>query len=429
VSFHYYKDTLPSGLRVVTLETPHLHSAMVTVYVRVGSRHETQASSGASHLLEHLFFRGSRAFPNSVRMNASVEAVGGNLNGVTTRDLSYYYTPVHPDGVPVALDVLGDMLSRPLLKDLALEKSIVLEEMLDEVDDRGEDVDVENLAKRLRFGDHPLGLKIAGTSESVKRLRLDQLKAHFARHYVTGNLVVAVAGPVKRAAVVARARRAFRFLPRGPPVSEELAPPPPKGPRLHFVEQDDPQTQFRLSFPSVPEPHPDFTPVSLLRRILDDGLSSRLPYNVVERRGLAYSVGATVEAFQDAGAFEIDGASAPHKVAQTVREVLRTLRSLRAGHIAKEELERARTRFRMSVESQQDSVADLTGWFAGDELFHPPVHFEERCRRVEAVTKADLVRLANTYLSDERLLAVAVGPRSSRAPLRKLLKRPGLSPR
>ncbi len=427
MSFRYHRDTLPSGLRVVTIQTPHLHSAMVTVYVRVGSRHETKANSGVSHLLEHLFFRGSRAFRDSVKMNASVEAVGGNLNGVTTRDLSYFYTPVHPDGVGVALDVLGDMLSRPLLRELSLEKSIVLEEMLDEVDDRGDDIDVENLAKRLRFGAHPLGLKIAGTFESVRRLRLDQVTAHFARHYVTGNLVVAVAGPVERRKVVARAKRAFRHLARGPTVSELPPPPPPRGPKLQFVEQDDPQTQFRLSFPSVPEPHEDFTALSLLRRILDDGLSSRLPYRVVERRGLAYSVGATVEAFQDAGAFEIDGASAPHKVAQTVREVLSTLRSLRKGHISKGELERARARFRMSVESQQDSPGDLTGWFAGDELFHPPLSFDERCRRVEAVTKRDLVRLARTYLTGSRLLAVAVGPRSSRAPLRRVLARPGLS--
>jgi predicted Zn-dependent peptidase len=162
--------------------------------------------------------------------------------------------------------------------------------------------------------------------------------------------------------------------------------------------------------------------MSMLRRILDDGLSSRLPYNVVERKGLAYSVGATLEGFHDAGAFEIDGASAPHKVAQTVREVLRTLRSLSKGQISSGELERARTRFRMSVESQQDSPGDLLGWFAGDELFHPPATFEERCRRVEEITKAQLVRLANTYLRADRVLSVAVGPRESRAPLRKALK-------
>lgn len=422
MSFRYFKDTLPSGLRVVTIETPHLHTAMVTIYVRVGSRHETAANSGVSHMLEHLFFRGSTAFKDSVKMNAIVEAVGGNLNGVTSRDLSYYYTPVHPDGVGVALDVLGDMLTRPLLSELTLEKSIILEEMLDEVDDEGRDIDVENLAKRLRFGDHPLGLKIAGTFESVKRLRLDQVKAHYARHYVSGNLVVAVAGPVKRAEVVRRVKKAFRFLRQGPVVVEEAPPPPPKGPKLHFVEQDEAQTQFRLSFPAVPEPHPDFAGMSMLRRILDDGLSSRLPYNVVERKGLAYSVGATVEAFQDAGAFEIDGASAPHKVAQTVREVLRTLRSLSKGEISRDELERARTRFRMSVESQQDSPGDLMGWFAGDELFHPPASFEERCRRVEEISKAQLVRLAGQYLRADRVLAIAVGARESRAALKKTLR-------
>ena len=107
MSFSVFKDVLPSGLTVVTIETPHLHSLMCAVYVRVGSRHEDAQSNGMSHLLEHLFFRGTHSFPDSVRMNAAVERVGGNLNGVTMRDSSYFYTPAHQDEVEVPLAVLG----------------------------------------------------------------------------------------------------------------------------------------------------------------------------------------------------------------------------------------------------------------------------------------------------------------------------------
>ena len=110
-----HTDLLPSGLTVVTVEVPHLHTAMCAVYVRVGSRHETPKNNGVTHMLEHLFFRGTARWPDSVHMNAAVEAVGGNLNGVTTRDSSTFYTPVHPDGVEVALAILGDMLTRPQL--------------------------------------------------------------------------------------------------------------------------------------------------------------------------------------------------------------------------------------------------------------------------------------------------------------------------
>ena len=421
MSFRYFKDALPGGLRLVTVETPHLHSAMVSVYVRVGSRHETRANNGVSHALEHLFFRGSAKFPDTVAMNARVEAVGGNLNGITSRDLSYYFTPSHPDGVGVALDVLGDLLTRPTLTRLELEKEIILEEMLDEVDERGRDVDVENLSKAQRYGAHPLGLKIAGTLKSVRALKLSQVKEHFRRHYVAGNMVVAVAGKVKRAAVIRQATRAFARVPPGPAVTEDAPAPPPKGPRLDFVRDEQSQTTFRLSFPTVPEVHPDFTALSALRRVLDDGLSSRLPYNVVERRGLAYSVGATVEAFHDAGSFEIDGAAAPTKVADTVREILRTMATLRAGKISAEEMKRARVRYQMAVESQQDFPQDLLGWFAGEELFRPPKTFAARIREVEGLKIKDLVRVARLYFQPERLLAVAVGPKECEKALRRAI--------
>ncbi len=421
MSIRYFKDLLPNGLRLVTVETPHLHSAMVSVYVRVGSRHETKQNNGVSHALEHLFFRGSARYPDTVAMNARVEAVGGNLNGITSRDLSYYFTPSHPDGLGVALAVLGDLLTRPMLTRLTLEKEIILEEMLDEVDERGRDVDVENLSKLQRYGDHPLGLKIAGTLKSVRALKLSQVKEHFKKHYVGGNMVVAVAGKVQRAAVVKQATKAFAHVKRGSPVTEDSPPPPPKGPRLDFVHDEQSQTSFRLSFPTVPEVHRDFHALSALRRVLDDGLSSRLPFNVVEKRGLAYSVGATIEAFHDAGSFEIDGAAAPTKVADTVREILRTVDTLRQGKISAEEMKRVRVRYRMAVESQQDSPGDLLGWFAGEELFRPPKSFAARCREVESLKVKDLVRVAKVYFRPERLLAVAVGPKECERPLRRAI--------
>ncbi len=421
MNFRYCKDLLPNGLRLVTVETPHLHTAMVSVYVRVGSRHETKANNGVSHALEHLFFRGSARFADTVAMNARVEAVGGNLNGITSRDLSYYYSPCHPDGVGVVLDVIGDLLTRPKLNRLALEKEIILEEILDEVDERGRDVDVENLSKAQRYGVHPLGLKIAGTLDSVKALTNAQVKAHFKRHYVGSNLVVAVAGRVKRAAVIAQARKAFSGIPAGPPIVEESPPPPPLGPQLRFVRDEQSQTSFRLSFPTVPENHPDVHALSALRRVLDDGLSSRLPFNVVERRGLAYSVGAMVEHFHDSGSFEIDGAAAPGKVADTLREILRTVDTLRSGKISAEEMNRVRVRYRMAVEAQQDFPGDLLGWFAGEELFRPPKSFAWRFAQFEKLKVKDLARVASTFFRPERLLAVAVGPKECERSLRRAI--------
>lgn len=422
MSFSAFKDVLPSGLTVVTIETPHLHSLMCAVYVRVGSRHEDAGTNGVSHLLEHLFFRGSQRFFDSVRMNAAVEAVGGNLNGVTMRDSSYFFSPSHADGLEVVLDVMGEMMTRPRLTHLETEKRIILEEMLDEVDERGRDVDVDNLSKRILYEGHPLEMKIAGTPDSVKALSLRTVRRHFERAYVGGNLVVAVSGPVTRRRVLRAARQSFRHLPSGPRL-EEAAPPAlaPTGPRFKYVTLDEAQVEFRMSFPTVREDHPDAIGLGLLRRVLDDGLSSRLPHNIVEKRGLAYSVGAMIETFHDAGTFEIEGASAPENLAAVFQEVLRTVGTLKAGKIKREELQRVKTRFAMHLDFLQDSPGDLCGWFGGSELFRPAESFAQKKAEAGRVTIGELQRLAKKWLTTERLVTVAVGPRSAKKKAERML--------
>jgi predicted Zn-dependent peptidase len=421
VSFRVFRDVLPSGLTCVTVEAPHLHSVMCAVYVRVGSRHETARTNGVSHLLEHLFFRGSKRYPDSVRMNAAVEAVGGNLNGVTMRDSSYFYTPCHPDGLEVALRILGDMLTQPRLVHLATEKKIILEEMLDEVDEKGRDIDVDNLSKMKAWGSHPLSFKIAGTPKTVKGLTLADVRRHFARHYVGGNLVLGVAGPVQHAKVLAQARRSFAKLRRGPRV-EEAPPPAPAAATFHFTRLEESQVEFRFTFPAVSDHHADAMPLALLRRVLDDGLSSRLPHNIVEKRGLAYSIAASIETFHDTGAFEIDGACAPEHAGPVTREVLRTLSTLRHGHITGEELRRAQRRLRIQLDFTRDAPGDLCGWFAGTELFRSAETFDEKIAQAEAVTVDDLVRVARHYLDAARLITVAVGPRAAKAPMAEALE-------
>ncbi|MDC0709224.1 pitrilysin family protein [Stigmatella sp. ncwal1] len=422
MSFTPLRDVLPSGLRVVTIETPHLHTALLSVYVRTGSRHETPQNNGVSHFLEHLFFRGSDGWPDTVKMNAAVEEVGGNLNGVTTRDHGYYYTPLHPDHLAVGMNIIGDMLTRPRLTDMEVERQIILEEMLDEVDDKGRDIDIDNLSKRLLFPDHPLALKIAGTRESVSRLTHAQVLEHFARHYVAGNIVVTAAGRVRHTEVMALAERAFARLPQGPATTEETPLPTSPGPRLHFVTHDESQTEFRLNFRIVPEHHEDFPALQIIRRVLDDGLSSRLPFEIVEKRGLAYSLNASLDAFHDAGVFEIDAACAPEKASLVVEEVLRVLGTLCTDLVSDEELTRAKRRHRMLLEFAQDSPGELAGWFGGTELFRRPESFSRRADMVDAQSAQHVREVARHYFARENLTVVAVGQRKGSQALQRVVQ-------
>jgi predicted Zn-dependent peptidase len=324
---------------------------MIALYVRAGSRHEAASVNGVSHFLEHLFFRGSVGFPDTVAMNAAVESAGGSLNGITARDHGCYYTPLHPGELATGLEVLGDLIRRPLLREMDVEREVILEEILDEVDADGRDIDPDNLSKRLVFGAHPLGFKIAGTPDIVRRVTEAEVRAHHQRFYVGANLVLAVAGPVDPAEVEDLAAEHLGRLPRG---RESVDVPPPQWPagaRLEVVDHEDAQAEFSLSFPCPPERDPDYPVHLCIRRILDDGLSSRLPFEIVERRGLAYALHAGIDTFADGGMTVVDGACAPAKLPRVLEEVLRVLGTLAATRCTSAGVTRStRRRVRAAVE-------------------------------------------------------------------------------
>ncbi|HSN16484.1 MAG TPA: insulinase family protein, partial [Anaeromyxobacteraceae bacterium] len=191
--------------------------------------------------------------------------------------------------------------------------------------------------------------------------------------------------------------------------TESPPPPWPRGPTLEWVEHDDAQLELQLCFPCPPERDPDFPVHLCLRRILDDGLSSRLPFEVVERRGLAYSLHASLDTFADAGLHVIDGACAPAKARRTLAEILNVLGRLAAEPVPEEELRRAQRRHRIQLDFSLDSAADLVGWWGTGEVVAGPESFEHRCRRVDAVTPADVQRVARETFSRANLVAVLVG--------------------
>ncbi len=404
------RATLPNGARLVVARTPGLHSAMVALYVRSGSRHETPGAGGAAHFVEHLLFRGSRGYPDSRAMNAAVEAAGGSMNAMTARDHTCFFTSLHPAGLETGIDVLADLARRPLFRDVEVERQVILEEILDEVDSRGRDVDPDNLVKRIAFPGHGLGRKIAGTRASVSALDDAAIRAHHARHYGAANVVLVAAGPVSYEEVVALATPRLSALPRGAPARSEPPPPWPAGPVVRVVEHDDAQVEFSLAFPSVPERHRDHAAALVVRRILDDGLSSRLPFEVVERQGLAYSVHASIETFEDAGLFTFEGACTASRLGRVVEEILRVAAGVVDGVLPADELARVKERHRMSLTFALDNPSELVGWFGTGELLGSEETLEERCRRVERVTAADVRRVARAMFRREGLVAVAVGP-------------------
>jgi len=404
------KRRLANGLSVVVVEAPHLHATALALYVRTGSRYETARTNGLSHFVEHMLFRGSAAYPSSIALNRAIEERCGMLCGETGRDYSLYQVRLHPRELDQVLFIFGDLFASPLFSDLELERAIVLEEILDDFDERGQRVNIDDVARAEVWPGHPLGFPITGPKANIRRFARTDVVAHFRRFYGGRNLVLAVAGPVESSAVLASAKRALGGLPPGRPCTPRPAPRTVSGPRFRAVRTDSAQAEIQLLFRAFADNHPLYPALVTLLRLLDDGMATPLHYRVCDRKGLAYHVDAGLDPLADASLLEISAACASEKLPELVREILGILAELREGPVAKADLAKVKRRYARDLESGFDDVEGLGAWFGDSLLFDRPLRTPtERFRRMAKVTAAQVQAVAREVLRRENLVAAAVG--------------------
>ncbi len=401
---------LRNGLRIVTVETPHLHAAAVGLYVRAGSRYETPHNNGLSHFVEHMLFRGSARHPSSFALNRAIEERCGMLGGETGRDYSLYQVQLHPRELGEVLGILGDLFASPLFSDIELERAIVLEEILEDFDERGQRVNVDDVGRSHAWRGHPLGFPITGPESNIRRFSRAHVLAHFRRHYGARNLVLAVAGPLPAARVLASARQAFGRLPAGRRRVPAPAPAALGGPRFHCVRTDSAQVEVQFLIHGYHDRHPLYPALVLLMRLLDDGMSTPLHYRVCDRKGLAYNVGAGLEPLGDTSLVEITTACAAEKLPDLLGEIFAILRELRQRQARPDELDKAKRRYARDLEAGFDDVEGLCAWFGDSLLFERRLRGPaERYRRMAMVSAAQIQRAAREILRPERLVVTAIG--------------------
>ncbi len=415
--FRRHLDVLPSGLRLVTIELPHLHTATVVMYARVGSRYEDDADNGLSHFLEHMLFRGTARYPDAYLINNAIEELGGTLYAETGRDYSLYQLSLHPETLAPGIALFGEIFSAPVFQGIEVERRIILEEILEDLDEEGRDINIDDLARATVFPDHPLGYKITGPYANVERFDDADVRRHFVRCYGARNMVLTVAGACQRDGVLAEVARAVGEIPAGTELN--FSPPAAlrEGPRFSYVPNQGSQTSLQVLFRALPETSSDFPAQQVLARVLDDGLSTRLHRRVCDELGLAYYVSASVESFCDSALFEIDATSAHANAAPLLRESLTLLADLCERPPTEAELAKAQRRYRWDLESTFDDPDAMAGWWGGGELFHRPLPFEEKIARIEAVSANDVVRVAREVFQRRHLTIAAVGllePRQER---------------
>ena len=403
----------PNGLTVLTEQMPNLRSCTVGVWVRLGSRHESDDWNGICHFIEHAVFKGTE---RRTALDIAVESdrLGGHFDAYTTHEMTGFAMKVVDTALPSAFDLLSDMLARPRFdeEELRREQKVIIEEMK-----MVEDTPDEFLAELFNaayFPGHPLGRPIEGTAQTVSTFGGARTTEFHAHAYAPRNLVVAAAGNVEHARLVELCAAAFGSEGEGSALSahDESAevPPSPAAPIIVRRKKELEQAHLILASPFPSARDEDRYAASLLSSVIGGGTSSRLWQRIREERGLAYSVGAAGSHYTDAGVFQIYAGTSPEQLDEVLELSLAELRRVLREPVGEDELRLVKDQAVSSILLGLESTSARAGTLARQEIVHglriPP---EQVIERIERVTPEDLQRVAAEFFRTDALAVAALG--------------------
>ncbi|PDT02151.1 peptidase M16 [Rhizobium chutanense] len=406
---------LKSGLTVVTETMPHLESVALGVWIKSGSRNETEDEHGIAHLLEHMAFKGT-ARRSARQIAEEIEDVGGEVNAATSTETTSYYARVLKDHVPLAVDILADILTESAFEEeeLEREKQVILQE-INAANDTPDDVVFDRFSE-VAYRDQTLGRPILGTPDTVVSFTPQQIRTYLGRNYTTDRMFVVATGAVEHEEFVRMVEDRFASLPTQP-----SAPPVMEAARYIGGSVREPRdlmdAQILLGFEGKPYHARDFYCSQILANILGGGMSSRLFQEVREFRGLCYSVYAFHWGFSDTGIFGIHAATGGENLPELVPVIIDELHKS-ADQIHQKEIERARAQIRAQLLMGQESPASRAGQIARQMmLYGRPISNPEMMERLEGITIERLTDLAGRLFYDTVPTLSAIGPLEQLAPM------------
>ena len=403
--------TLDSGVRVVTEAMPSVRSVSLGFWIGTGSRGESDAEAGLSHLLEHLLFKGSEKY-GSLEIDQIFDGMGAELNAGTGKETTSVYARVIDDHVPEAFDVMADMVFRPALNDIESERAVILEEIAMYEDDPQEKV--FDLLGEAVFGHHPLGRAIIGRADVIAGTPAEQIARFHAERYQPANIVIAAAGAVEHEPFVELAARAIAARTNGKS-SQATSAPQPGSPRRRFERKDTEQYHVCLGGTGLARHDERRFALRVLDNVFGGTSSSRLFQEVRERRGLAYAVYSFTSAYQDTGQVGLYLGTRPDNITEGLAVVASELARMREDPATPEELERAKENLKGRVVLALESTGARMNRLGAELLADMPLlSLDETVERIDAVSQEDLAGLVEELWAPERLSAAGIGPEESR---------------
>lgn len=403
------KTILPNGLRIVTERIPYFRSATIGIWVDVGSANEDESNRGISHFLEHLMFKGTPT-RNVKEIAQIMDGIGGNLNAFTEKEQTCFYAKVMDKHIPIAMELLGDMLlhSHFPAEEVEKEKGIVLEEI--KMYEDSPDELVFDLVTQAAWKNHPLGQPILGTEESVYRITREKLLDFVKEYYTSDQIVISVTGRIKHEEIIKLVEKFLPFLPSTNGKKAAVSPPQFTVSRL-VKYKDTEQVHLCLAMEGIPQCDERRYPLMILDTILGGSVSSRLFQEIREKLGLAYSISSFQGAYARSAIFGIYAATSPAHMDIVVKRLLEILNDIIEKGVTHKELKSAKEHLKGALSLTLESPSNRMIRLAKNEFYYNRfISHKEILKKLQAVGMEDLRSLAREFLKPNAITWAILGP-------------------
>ena len=399
---------LPNGVRIITEHMPHVRSVSLGVWIGTGSRAETPDQNGISHFIEHMVFKGTskRSAEDIAR---SVDSIGGGLDAFTAKEMVSYNTKVLDEHLPLAFDVLADMVLNPLFRDedIEKEKGVILEELKMEVDNP--EYLLHEIFSSNFYKDHPIGKPILGTKDTVKKFDREMVHHYYRRYYSPKNILITAAGNLNHERLVDLARMHFKDL----RVHGALSPDPVPVPHARLVFRNKAsleQTHLYMGVPAYPFPHELRFACYALNTVLGGGMSSRLFQNIREKQGLAYAVYSELSMYRDTGCMAIYAGTSTEAAGKVIESIVAEFRQLKDELVPAEELRRAKDHLKGSFMLGLESTSSRMGNLARQEMYFKRFFtLDEMIQSIEEVSAEQVQQIAREFFDPKNITLAMLG--------------------
>ena len=403
-----HRQKLPNGLTVISEQMQHIRSASIGVWLQTGSRDEDPEWNGISHFIEHMVFKGTK-HRTAEEIARQVDSIGGNMDAFTAKECICFNAKVLDEHVPVALDILSDLVLNPVFdgSDIARERGVIMEEI--KMDEDNPDYLVHEIFTQNFWKDHPLGKPILGTKETVKRFERDGVLNAYAHRFAPGNIIVSAAGNLDHNRFVELVSGHFEHM---TPMTNGFHSSTPKISSRIILRNKKAleQVQLCIGVPAHPIAHEKRHAGYVLNTLLGGGMSSRLFQNIRERQGLAYSIYSDLNPYRDTGCLAVYAGTSLASASKVVQSVVSEFHKLKTEPVPDEELRRSKAQLKGSLMLSLESSTSRMSNLARQEMYFDRYYdLDELIERIEAVTAEDLSRLANEFFKPESVAVTALG--------------------